>query len=99
MAKEFADQMASKEVAADLLKNSGGFPPRKDIEFERPEILATAYENVKEGRAMPGSNPEINLEQWGTTCVMVQELYKGRGVENIMAEFDAQQMELVHPGQ
>lgn len=99
MAKEFADQMTSKEVTADLLKNSGGFPPRKDIDFERPEILATAYENVKAGRAMPGSNPEIDLEQWGTTCVMVQELYKGRSVDEIMAEFDAQQMELVHSGQ
>lgn len=99
MAKEFADQMASKEVAADLLKNSGGFPPRKDIDFERPEILATAYENVEAGRAMPGSNPEIDLEQWGTTCVLVQELYKGCSIDEIMAEFDAQQMDLVHSGQ
>lgn len=99
MAKEFADQMVSKEVTADLLKNSGGFPPRKDVDFEQPEILATAYENVKAGRSMPGTNPEIDLEQWGTTCAMVQELYKGRSIDEIMVEFDEQQMELVYPGQ
>lgn len=98
IAKEFADQMTSQEVAADLLKNSGGFPPRKDIDFERPEILAAAYENVKAGRSMPGSNPEIDLEQWGTTCVLVQELYEGRSVNEIMEEFDAHQMALVYPG-
>lgn len=92
LAKEFAEKMVSKEVTADLLKNSGGFSPRKDISYERPEILATAYENVEAGRSMPGSNPEIDLEQWGTTCVMVQELYKGRSVDDIMADFDAQQM-------
>lgn len=99
MAKEFADQMVSQKVTADLLKNSGGFSPRKDAVFERPEILAIAYENVDAGRTMPGSNPEIDLEQWGTTCVMVQELYKGRSVDEIMAEFDARQMELAYTGQ
>lgn len=99
MAKEFAEQMVSKEVTADLLKNSGGFPPRKDVDFEQPEILATAYENVKAGRSMPGTNPEIDLEQWGTTSVMVQELYKGRSIDEIMEEFDERQMELVYQGQ
>lgn len=93
MAKEFAEQMVSKEVTADLLKNSGGFPPRKDVIYDRPEILSIAYENAEAGRSMPGSNPEINLEQWGNTCLMVQELYKGRSVDEIMAEFDALQNE------
>lgn len=95
MAKEFAEQMVSKEVVLDLVKNSGGFTPRKDVVFERPEILDIAYKNVEAGRSMPGSNPEINLEQWGTTCVMVQELYTGKSVDEVMEEFDALQMEQV----
>lgn len=95
MAKEFAEQMVSKEVTEDLQKNSGGFSPRKDADYERPKILAAAYANMDAGRSMPGSNPEINLEQWGTTCDMVQELYKGKSVDQVMDEFDAKQMELV----
>lgn len=95
MAKEFAEQMVSKEVVLDLMKNSGGFAPRKDVVFERPEILDIAYKNAEAGRSMPGSNPEINLEQWGTTCVMVQELYTGKSVDEVMEEFDALQMEQV----
>lgn len=92
-AKAFAEQMVSKEVVEDLLKNSGGFPPRTDIDNERPAILATAYENVEAGRSIPGSNPEIDLEQWGTTCVLVQELYAGKSVDEVMDEFDALQLE------
>lgn len=95
MAKEFAEQMVSKEVTLDLLKNSGGFAPRKDVVYERPEILSIAYKNAEAGRSMPGSNPEIELEQWGTTCVMVQELYAGKSVDEVMDDFDALQMELV----
>lgn len=91
----FAEQMTSKEVVTELLKNSGGFPPRTDITFERPEILATAYENVEAGRSIPGSNPEIKLEQWGSTCDMVQELYKGKSVDEVMAAFDALQKEAI----
>lgn len=93
-AKEFAERMMAKEVVADLLKSSGGFSPRTDIVYDRPAILATAYENVEAGRSIPGSNPEIDLEQWGTTCVKVQELYEGKSVDEIMDEFDALQLEL-----
>ena len=95
MAKAFTEQMTSKEVILDLQKNSGGFTPRKDVTYERPEILDIAYKNAEAGRSMPGSNPEIHLEQWGTTCVMVQELYAGKSVDEIMDEFDALQMDQV----
>lgn len=94
-AKAFAEQMTSKKVVADLLKHSGGFSPRTDIDYDRPDILATAYENVEAGRSIPGSNPEIDLEQWGTTCVLVQELYAGKSVDEIMDEFDAMQLALI----
>ncbi len=91
----FAKQMTSKEVVTELLENSGGFPPRTDIELKHEDILETAYENVGAGRSIPGSNPEIKLEQWGNTCVMVQELYKGKSVDEVMAAFDALQKEAI----
>ena len=87
--------MTSKEVTTDTLLQSGGFPPRTDIEFERPDILSIVYGNVEAGRAIPGSNPEIKLEQWGNTCIMVQELLGGKSVEEVMADFDALQMEQI----
>ena len=95
LAMQFAEKLTSKEIVTNALINSGGFPPRTDIEFERPEILQTVYENVDAGRAIPGSNPEISLEQWGNTCIMVQELLDGKSVDQVMADYDALQMEKI----
>ena len=90
---QFVETMTSKEVVKDLLEHNGGFSPRTDVVIDRPEILTTVYENVDAGRVIPGSNPEIKLEQWGSTCVMIQELYAGKTVDEVMAEFDALQTE------
>lgn len=87
----FAEVMTSKEVVADMLKNNGGFSPRTDVIADRPAVLERVYENVDAGRVVPGSNPEIRLEQWGTTCVMIQELFAGKSVDEVMNEFDALQ--------
>ena len=94
-AKKFAEKMTSREVVYNMLKNSGGFPVRTDIDYERAEILNIVGSNVDSGRVIPGSNPEIKLEQWGTTCVMVQELFSGKSVDEIMVEFDALQRKLI----
>lgn len=95
LVKAFVEQLTAKEVGADLIKNSGSFSPRSDIVSDHPDILDTAYENVKAGRSMPGTNPEIRLEQWGTTFSKVRELYDGKSVDEIMAGFDALQMEQI----
>ena len=95
LAVQFAEKLTSKEITTNALINSGGFPPRTDIVFERPEILNTVYANVDAGRAIPGSNPEIKVEQWGNTCVMVQELLAGKSVDEVMADYDQLQMELL----
>lgn len=92
-AKALLEALSSKEAISDMLVEGGGFPPRMDVENQRPEVLRTIYENVDAGRAIPGSNPEIHLEQWGTTCEMVQKLFSGVSVDEIMKEFDALQME------
>lgn len=91
LAMQFAEKLTSKEIVTDALLNSGGFPPRTDIEFEKPVILNTVYENVDAGREIPGSNPEIKLEQWGNTCTMVQELFEGKSVDQVMEDYDALQ--------
>lgn len=87
----FAEVMTSKEVVADMLENNGGFSPRTDVVSDRPAMLERVYENVDAGRVIPGSNPEIRLEQWGTTCVMIQELFAGKSVDEVMDDFDALQ--------
>lgn len=93
LAMAFAEKLTSKEITTNALLNSGGFPPRNDIEFERPEILRTVYENVDAGRVIPGSNPDIKIEQWGNTCIMVQALLAGQSVDEVLASYDALQME------
>ena len=95
LAMEFAEKLTSKEIVTNALLNSGGFPSRTDIAFERPEILNIVYENVDAGRAIPGSNPEIKVEQWGNTCTMVQELLSGKSVDEVMADYDTLQMEQI----
>ena len=92
-AKRLVEQLTCREVITHMLEKSGGFSPRSDVVFERPAILNSVYENVDAGRVIPGSNPEIRLEQWGSTCMMVQQLFDGKSVDEIMAEFDHLQKE------
>ena len=88
-----AETMCSKENITNMIQENGGFSPRTDVEVTKNPILEQVYENVDSGHVIPGQNPDIQVEQWGNTCQMIQKLLAGAGVDEILQRYDALQQE------
>jgi raffinose/stachyose/melibiose transport system substrate-binding protein len=68
--------------------------PSVNVEVECIDALKPLNDRVNEGVYVLGSNANMDLEQWGNTCLIVRELLNGASVDECMAEFDRLQEEL-----
>ena len=67
--------------------------PSKNVEVDCVPALKPLNDRIKENVYVLGSNAGMKLEQWGNTCLIVQQLLKGDTVDDCMAEFDRLQEE------
>lgn len=67
--------------------------PSKNVEVDCIPALEPLNNRIKEDKYVLGSNANMNVEQWGNTCLIVRELLNGATVDECMAEFDRLQDE------
>lgn len=70
--------------------------PSKNVEVECVPALKPLKDKIDENIYVLGANPNMKLEQWGNTCLVVRELLNGATVDECMAEFDRLQEETLH---
>lgn len=62
--------------------------PSVNVQVDCVDALKPLNDRVNEGVYVLGSNANMDLEQWGNTCLIVRELLNGASVDECMAEFD-----------
>ena len=67
--------------------------PSKNVKVDCVPALQPLNERIEENVYVLGSNANMNLEQWGNTCLVVRQLLAGATVDECMAEFDRLQAE------
>lgn len=67
--------------------------PSKNIDVDCIPALKPLNDKIKENVYVLGSNANMNVEQWGNTCIIVRNLLNGATVDECMAEFDRLQEE------
>lgn len=87
--------LCSTEASRLFCERSGNFVARNDVhtEMESLPVLADFMDEVNAGRMVAASNPSINMELWGNTCIVVRDLLAGQSVDQCMATIDQLQAE------
>lgn len=67
--------------------------PSKNVEVECIPALKPLNDRIEENVYVLGANANMQLEQWGNTCLIVRDLLNGATVDECMAEFDRLQEE------
>jgi len=67
--------------------------PSKNVEVECIPALKPLNDRIEENVYVLGANANMQLEQWGNTCLIVRDLLNGAAVDECMAEFDRLQEE------
>ena len=67
--------------------------PSKNLETDCKDALKPLNDKIDEGVYVLGANPNLNVEQWGNTCLIVRELLNGASVDECMERFDQLQEE------
>lgn len=67
--------------------------PSKNVEVECIPALKPLSDRIEENVYVLGANANMQLEQWGNTCLIVRDLLSGATVDECMAEFDRLQEE------
>lgn len=67
--------------------------PSKNVEVECIPALKPLNDRIEENVYVLGANANMQLEQWGNTCLIVRDLLSGATVDECMAEFDRLQEE------
>ena len=90
IAKRALGAMVSAEASQIFCERSGNFVARSDVhtDMEGLPVLADFMDDITAGRMVAASNPSINMELWGNTCVVVRDLLAGRSVDACMATID-----------
>ena len=87
------DVMTSDQALQVYTETNKVISPSKNVEGDCVPALKPLNDRIKENVYVLGSNAGMKLEQWGNTCLIVQQLLKGDTVDDCMAEFDRLQEE------
>ena len=94
-AKRALGAICSAEAERIFCEKDGNFPARADVttSMSSMAVLADFMDDIEAGRTVTVTNPSINMELWGNTCTVVQQLLGGASVDACMAEIDRLQAE------
>ena len=87
------DVMTSDQALQVYTETNKVISHSKNVEVDCVPALKPLNDRIKENVYVLGSNAGMKLEQWGNTCLIVQQLLKGDTVDDCMAEFDRLQEE------
>ncbi len=91
------DIMVSDEALQIYSETNRVISPSKNVKVECVPALKPLNDRIEEGVYVLGSNAGMNVEQWGNTCLIVQELLAGASVDDCMASFDRLQDAALNP--
>ena len=91
------DIMVSDEALQIYSETNRVISPSKNVKVECGPALKPLNDRIEEGVYVLGSNAGMNVEQWGNTCLIVQELLAGASVDDCMASFDRLQDAALNP--
>lgn len=91
------DIMVSDEALQIYSETNRVISPSKNVKVECVPALKPLNDRIEEGIYVLGSNAGMNVEQWGNTCLIVQELLAGASVDDCMASFDRLQDAALNP--
>ena len=87
------DVMLSDEALQVYAETNKVISPSKNVEVECIPALKPLNDRIEENVYVLGANANMQLEQWGNTCLIVRDLLNGATVDECMAEFDRLQEE------
>ena len=91
------DIMVSDEALQIYSETNRVISPSKNVKVECVPALKPLNDRIEEGVYVLGSNATMKVEQWGNTCLIVQELLAGASVDDCMASFDRLQDAALNP--
>ena len=91
------DIMVSDEALQIYSETNRVISPSKNVKVECVPALKPLNDRIEEGVYVLGSNAGMSVEQWGNTCLIVQELLAGASVDDCMASFDRLQDAALNP--
>ena len=92
-ALQVLDIMLSDEALQVYAETNKVISPSKNVEVECIPALKPLNDRIQSNIYVLGANANMELEQWGNTCLIVRELLNGATVDECMAEFDRLQEE------
>ena len=87
------DVLVSDEALQVYAETNRVISPSKNVSVECVPALKPLNDRIEENVYVLGANANMNLEQWGNTCLIVRMLLGGATVDECMAEFDRLQAE------
>lgn len=87
------DVILSDEALQVYAETNRVISPSKNVEVECIPALKPLNDRIQENVYVLGANANMQLEQWGNTCLIVRNLLGGATVDECMAEFDRLQEE------
>lgn len=87
------DVILSDEALQVYAETNKVISPSKNVEVECIPALKPLNDRIEENVYVLGANANMQLEQWGNTCLIVRDLLNGATVDECMAEFDRLQEE------
>lgn len=90
------DIILSDEALQLYTETNKVISPSKNVEVECIDALKPLNDKVNDNIYVLGSNANMNVEQWGNTCLIVRELLNGATVDECMAAFDKLQEEALN---
>lgn len=90
-AARILDHMISDEALQLFSETNRVISPSKNVSVECVPSLTPLNDRIEAGVYVLGSNAGMNVEQWGSTCLIVRELLGGASIEECMAAFDGLQ--------
>ncbi len=91
------DVILSDEALQLYADNNQVISPSKNVTVDCIDALKPLNDRVNEGVYVLGSNPNMNVEQWGNVCLLVRELLNGASVDECMQKLDQLQEEALRP--
>ncbi len=92
-AKAVLEVILSDEAMELYANTNKVISPSKNVEVDCIPALQPLNEKMKKNVYVLASNANMDMEQWGNTCLIVRELLNGATVEECMAELDRLQQE------
>ena len=87
------DVILSDEALQVYAETNKVISPSQNVEVECIPALKPLNDRIEENVYVLGANANMQLEQWGNTCLIVRDLLDGATVDECMAEFDRLQEE------